>query len=172
MNWWSLLPTGGSFGAPLRHHSRCKSADTIHLTLHLTVHRFIQCWRLRYQKSSISFLETIGLTDASIDHGVRSCGATESVLARLYLFSKWASDRSTVEPSRLSVHPVVFCYFAPSNHPTHVEFGLSINPTVSVDLSLHAVYQVLQHLHRCSLLGTVGWSDDVFFHPFLCVFNL
>jgi hypothetical protein len=31
---------------------------------------------------------------------------------------------------------------------------------------------ILQCLHRRSLLGTVGSSDGVFFHHFLCVFNL
>jgi hypothetical protein len=57
--------------------------------------------------------------------------------------------------------------FVSSIHPTHVEWGLSVHPTVPVDLTLHAVYQVLRRLHRRPLLGTVGSSDDVIFLPFL-----
>jgi hypothetical protein len=54
-----------------------------------------------------------------------------------------------------------------SNHLAHVENGPSVHPTVPVDSILCVVYQTLRRLHRCSLLGIVGSSDDVIFLPFL-----
>jgi hypothetical protein len=44
-----------------------------------------------------------------LDQGVRSSGAEDFVLARLYFDSNWASDRPTVSSLRPSDHPVLLC---------------------------------------------------------------
>jgi hypothetical protein len=51
----------------------------------------------------------------------------------------------------------------------YVEDVPSVHLTVQVDFSLLALYQVLQRLHRRSLLGTFGSPDGVFSFHFLLV---
>jgi hypothetical protein len=63
-------------------------ADTTHLTLHPTVHRFIRCWRLRGQNLSILI---------PTDHRIDSCAKTS-----LSWFRK-SPDRLTVEPTKSEV---------------------------------------------------------------------
>jgi hypothetical protein len=60
----------------------------------------------------------------------------------------------------------------PSVHLAHLQNGPSVHPTVPVDYSLCAVYQVLRRIYRRLFQGTVSSSDDVFLLPFLYVFNL
>jgi hypothetical protein len=143
---WSdamLFPTVGSSDASSCCLPPHMTVDTIHLTLQPTHHRFIRCWRLHDQSLTVSFLEVVGWAEARPSvHPVLKSSAPSSLC--LDSLSHRIDRRCPHLDCRFILCYIVFCSFASFIHLTQLEFRPSVHPTVPVELTLHAVYQVLR----------------------------
>jgi hypothetical protein len=170
MIWCYVFLGSGSSCATSHCSPLHMTVDTIHLMLHPTMRVFIRCWRTSHQNFTVIFLETVGWIAAP--PSVHLVLLLQSW--HIYVLFKLGHriDRRYPPMGRWFIRRFWLRCLSSAIHPTHLQNGPSVHPTVPVDYNLYVVYQVLRHIHHHLFQGTVGSSDSVFLLPFLCVFNL
>jgi hypothetical protein len=94
---------------------------------------------------------TVSSSDADMKHSRTSLSWKHEPSDEPLLESDWPSVHLVLIGNTPNVFVFISCL-----HPVHLEEGPSVHPTVSVDLSFYAVYQILRPLHR-RLLPRYRW---------------